>query len=148
MSHPLGNGDAGRSTAEVSLSGNNLVVVSAQVQSDLGPRVKVGASVDGSAGALILTDRPVLLKGAGTLDGWLVGTGAHEDIVNGSVGGDGTLPLGTLRGVVCAEIFDDIVLNKRVLCPAVDSEVAVAVGVVGTGVVDSPRRQVSLVELV
>jgi hypothetical protein len=61
------DGDAGRAAGEVALSGNNLVVVLTELHALGGPRVEVVLHVDGSAGALVLADGPVLLEGLGTL---------------------------------------------------------------------------------
>lgn len=101
-----------------------------------GPSIEVGLHVDRSAGALVLTNRPVLLKGRGTIDRWLVGAGALGNLVAGAVDGDGTLVLRLRRGVVGAEVLDNVVLNQRVAGPAVDGKVGVAVGVVRARVGD------------
>lgn len=50
----------------------------------------VGES-DGSSVTLLTTDRPELLEGLGTIDGWLLDTGGLEDIVGSSIAGDRTL---------------------------------------------------------
>lgn len=94
----------------------------------------------GSANALALADRPVLLKGRGALDGGLVGAGGLVDIVCSSVSGHGPLLCGAAGRVVGAVGFDDVVLDERVGSPAVDSEVAIAIGIEGTRVVDDPER--------
>lgn len=92
--------------------------------------------VDATAGALVLTNRPVLLKGPGAINGWLVGTGGLSDLVRRSVSSDGTLVLGLRGWIVGAKVFDDVVLDQRVASPAVDGKVRVAVGVVLTRVGD------------
>lgn len=135
----LANGDVGGPAAEVSLRGNNLVIVRAQFQSSGGPRVEVVCGRDGSTGALGLADGPVLVEGRGTDDGRRVYALGLVDVVCSSVGGDGALPRGTGGRVISAEVFDDVVLDERVGGPAVDGEVTVAVGVVGTTVLDCPR---------
>lgn len=86
--------------------------------------------VDGAGRALVLTNRPVLLKGPGAVDGRLVGAGGLGNLVRGAVRGDGALVLRLRRRVVRAKVLDDVVLDERVAGPAVDGEVRVAVGVV------------------
>jgi hypothetical protein len=61
------DGDAGGAAGEVALSGNNLVVVLTELHALGRPSVEVVLHVDGSAGALVLADGPVLLEGLGTL---------------------------------------------------------------------------------
>lgn len=108
-----------------------------ELETRAGPGIEVLLHWDGSAGSLLLTDRPVLLEGLGALDGWLVVTGGLVEIVDGAADGDGTLAGSAGGGVVGAKVLDDVVLDEWVLGPAVDGEVRVAVGVVGSGVGDS-----------
>lgn len=124
------NGDGSRATAKVSLGSDDLVVVSAEVQTDLGPGVKVRSRVDGAAGALVAADGPVLLKGGRANDGGLVGAGADVDVVDAAVARHLALLASSRRRVVGAKVFDNVVLDERVLGPSVHGEVAVAVGVV------------------
>jgi len=132
------DGDGGRATAEVTFGGDDLVVVRAQVQADLRPGVEVRGRVDGTSHTLALANRPILLKGPGAVDGRSVGTSADEDVVGATITDDGAL-LGCSAGrVVGSEVLDDVVLDQRVSSPAVDSEVAVAVRLVGAGVRDGP----------
>lgn len=93
---------------------------------------------DGAADALGGTDGPVLLEGAGALDGGGVGAGGDVDVVGAPVGGDGAHAGGARGGVVGAVGLDDVVLYEGVGGPAVDGEVAVAVGAVSAGVGDGP----------
>lgn len=130
------DGDLGVTSGEVTLGGNNLVVVLAKVHALAGPGVKVSLHIDGAGRALVLTNRPILLKGPGAIDGGLVGTGRLSDLVGRSIRGDGTLVLGLGRGVVGAEVLNDVVLDKGVAGPAVDGKVGVAVVVVSTRVGD------------
>jgi hypothetical protein len=130
------NGDGSTSGAEVSLCSHNLVVVLTELHALAGPRIEVSLHVDASAGALVLANRPVLLKGRGAVNRRLVGAGALRNLVRGAVGGDGALVLRLRRRVVRAEVLDNVVLDERVAGPAVDGEVGVAVGVVGTRVGD------------
>lgn len=97
----------------------------------------MSTGVDGAAGALGASDRPVLLKGPGSLDGGRVGAGAHVDVVDGAVDVDLAFFGCAGGGVVGAEVLDYVVLYKRAASPAVDGEVAVPIGIVGTRVVDS-----------
>ena len=127
----------GRATSgEVALSGNNLVVVGTQVHALAGPGIEVSLHVDRAGRALVLTNRPILLKGPGAINGRLVGAGRLSDLVGRAVRSDSTLVLGLRRGVVGTEVLDDVVLNKRVAGPAVDGKVGVAIVVVGTRVGD------------
>ena len=104
----------------------------------------MSAGVDRAAGSLAATDRPVLLESAGTLDGGSVGTGAGVDVVDGAVDSDVSLLGGARRGVVGSKVLNDVVLDQRVASPAVDGEVAVAVGIVGARVLDSSGASISI----
>lgn len=84
----------------VTLSGDDLVVVATKSHALAGPGVKVSLHVDGSARTLVLANRPVLLKGPSSIDGWLVGTGRLGDLVGRAVGGQCTLVRGLGRWVV------------------------------------------------
>lgn len=107
-----------------------------KVEADILPGLEVSTGVDRSAGTLVASNRPELLKGLVTLNGGGVDTGADVDVVDRSVNSDLTLLLAAGRGVVGAEVLNDVVLDERVLGPSVNSEVAVAVDVVSTGVLD------------
>jgi hypothetical protein len=107
-----------------------------QLHVQFSPRIEVVSDGDGSAGALGLTNRPVLLEGSSTDDGWLVGTGALVDIVGGAVADNRTLLGGSAGWVVGSEVLDDVVFDQGVLGPSVDGEVAVAVWLVSSGEVD------------
>ena len=85
------DGDGSGSSGEVTLSGDDLVVVATKSHALAGPGVKVSLHVDRSAGTLVLANRPVLLKGPSSIDGWLVGTGRLSDLVGRAVGSHGTL---------------------------------------------------------
>jgi hypothetical protein len=74
--------------------------------------VSTDLHVDATSSALILADRPVLLKGLGAIDRWLVGTGALRDLVRAAVARHGTLVLGVGGWVVGAEVLDHVVLNQ------------------------------------
>jgi hypothetical protein len=127
--------DLGTSRALVALSRHDLVVVLAQVQAVAGPSIEVILHVDAAADTLGGANRPVLLESAGSVDGGLVGTGGDRDIVCAAVGLEAALARGTAAGVVRA------VLYERVSSPAVDGEVAVALGVEGAAVVDGAEYE-------
>lgn len=76
-------------------------------------REKLGKTYDG----------PVLLEGGGSLNAGLVGTSADVDVIGAAVRGHLALLLGIGRRVVGAKVLNDVVLYKRVLRPAVHSEV-------------------------
>jgi hypothetical protein len=132
----LGDSNVRGTRGLVTLSGDNLVVVGTELQAKLGPGVEVVSSSDGTRRALVLANAPVLVEGSGTRDGGLVGADALVDIVNGAVGGDGAHVLETAAGVVGAVGLEDVVLDEGVLAPAVDGEVGVTLGRVGTLEVD------------
>jgi hypothetical protein len=125
----LRNSDGSGTAALVALSSNDLVVMGAELQARLGPSIKVGADVDRARSAVVLADGPVLVEGAGALDGRLVDALGAGDGVGAAVLGDGAELGGLRRGVVVAEGLDDVVLDERVPGPAVDGQVAVALWV-------------------
>lgn len=136
--HPSADVDVGIARAEVSLDRNNLVVQLAQSQAQVAPGIEVVANVDRAAGAVVAAHRPVLVKGGRADDGRLVDALRAVNIVDAAVRRH-LAQLGRARGrVVGAKVLDNVVLDERVLGPAVDGEVAVAVGVVAAGVVDGP----------
>ena len=133
----LRNSDGGGSTAEVSLGSNDLVIPSrSQSHAQLSPSVEVRLGRNASAGTLVAANRPELLKGRGTENGWCVGPGALVDIVGITVSIDRALLGGAGGGVVGAEVLDDVVLDEWVLGPAVDGQVAVSVWLIRSGVLD------------
>lgn len=136
-SSPLRNSHGGGARAVVTLNSKNLVIERSKLQANIAPSVEVSTSVDRAAGALVAADRPVLLESAGTLNGGSVGTGAGVDVVDGAIDVDLSLLGGARRGVVGSKVLDDVVLNQGVAGPAVDGEVAVAVGIVGARVLNS-----------
>ena len=85
---------------------------------------------DGAAGALGAAYRPVLVEGGGADNGGLVSTHAEVDVVDGAVRGYGALCLQAGGWVVGAEVFRDVVLDQGPGGPAVDGEVAVAIGLI------------------
>lgn len=112
----------------------------AKVEAVACPGIKVSLHVDAAAHTLLGADRPVLLKGPLAIDGRLVVAGGDKDIICAAVGLERALALGAAAGVVGAVRFNDVVFNKRVASPAVDSEVAVTLGVEGATVVDGAEE--------
>ena len=68
----------------------------------------------------------------------MVGASAHVNVVCCPITIDGTLLCSNNREVR-PEVFNDVVLDKRVLRPTIDSKVAVPARAVGTIVVNDPR---------
>lgn len=85
---------------------------------------------------LRVTHSPVLLERSRTSDRRLISACRLEDIICSAVGCDGTFLCGGGRGVVGAVGFGDVVLDEGVGGPAVDREVGVSGGSVGSVVVD------------
>lgn len=79
---------------------------------------------------------PKLLDGLRAVDARRVGVRRGVYVVDAAVGCDGAFLGGTGGRVVGAEAVDDVVLDERLAGPSVDGEVAVAVGFVGTGVLN------------
>lgn len=76
----------------VTLGGDDLVVeLSSQVHSVGSPGFEVSSNIDRSAGAVVLADRPILLKGRRAIDGRLVGAGRLQDAVRAAIDGDRAL---------------------------------------------------------
>jgi hypothetical protein len=110
--------------------------VRAQVQPVTRPSIKVVLHVNRATHTLGLADRPVLLESSGAVDGGLVGAGRDVDVVVAAVGRDTALVGGAGAGVVGPVAFDHVVFDERVARPAVDGQVAVALGGEGAAVVD------------
>jgi hypothetical protein len=112
--------------------------VSAELQAVGGPSVEVALGGDGSAaGTLVDTVGDVLGEGGGADDGRLVDLGVLPDVVGRAIAGDGA-DLGALSGTsTVGGVLLDVVLDKRVLSPAVDrDEDGASLGLGGTGEVD------------
>lgn len=114
------NNDVRGSGAVVTLGRDDLIVMRSQFHSKGSPCVKVGGDIDGAARTVALTNGPVLLEGRRSQDRRLVGAGRLEDLVGAAVNSDGTLCACSRRGIVVAEVFDDVVLNQGVRGPAID----------------------------
>lgn len=133
---PLADVDVGVTAAKVALDSNNLVVQLSQSQAEIAPGIEMVSNSDRAAGTVVAAHRPVLVKGGRSDDGRLVDALRAVNVVDAAVRRH-LAQLGGARGrVVGAKVLDDVVLDQRVLGPAVDGEVAVAVGVVAAGEVD------------
>lgn len=113
----------------------------AQVHANALPSIEVAldinSSADSSSGVeLGGSDGPELFEGLRAIDGRLVVSPGGEDVVVGAIAVDGTLAGSSGGWVVVTPRLDDVVLNESVTRPAVDGEVAVAVGLVCTSVCD------------
>jgi len=85
------------------------------------PGVEVALGGDGTAaGPLALPVRNVLREGGSANDGRLVGLGVLPDVVDGAVAGDSAHLLALGRASTVAGVLLNVVLNERVLGPAVD----------------------------
>jgi hypothetical protein len=113
-----GNGSA--TSALVTLGGDDLVVVGAEPHSLAGPSIKVRLHVYRAGRTLVLTNRPVLLKGPSAVDRWLVGTLRLSDLVRRAIRSHGALVGGLGGRVVRPEVLNDVVLNERVTSPTID----------------------------
>lgn len=91
---------------------------------------------DSSAHTLRSANRPILLKGRGTNDRWLVGTSGLQNIVGSTVGSDGTLLCSSAGWVIAAVGLDDVVFDEGRFGPSVDGKVSISVGSEGSGVLD------------
>jgi hypothetical protein len=134
------HGDSGRAAAKVPLRSHDLVVVLPQLQTRLLPRCKVVASRHSPARPVLTTNCPELLERPRALDRRLVRPSRLQDVVHPAVRVHCADLLRTRRRVVGPERLDDVVLDQRVLRPAVDGEVAVAVWLVVGVEVDRAAR--------
>jgi hypothetical protein len=101
------------------------------VRTDLGKMVSIHlAASDQKAFS------PVLLEGPGAVYRRLVGTGRRGDVVGSSISLEAALALGPAAGVVRAVRLHYVVFYEWVSRPAVNGEVAVALGLEGAAVVD------------
>lgn len=80
--------------------------------------------------------RPILLERSSSGNTWLIGSCSLEDIISSPIRSDRALESGGGGGIVAAVRFNDVVLDQRICCPAVNGEVAVSVGGESAGVGD------------
>ena len=131
------DGHRGRTAALITLSSKDLIIMRAELLSILGPSIEMILDRNRTTNALALSHRPELLECSSSIDRRLVGSGSLQNVVCASVRGDGALLLSSRSGVVAAVGLDDVVLDQRVACPAVERDVGVdACSVPGTGVGD------------
>lgn len=79
-----------------------------KAHASLRPGVEVSLHVDGTAGALVAANGPVLVEGLDAVDGRLLVAGGHVDIVSITVGVDSSLLLSILSGVVSTVVLNDL----------------------------------------
>ena len=78
-----------------------------------------------------------MVEGANTVDTRLVVTGALAETIGAAIAIHCPQIAGPRRRVVGPEILDDVVLDERVAGPAVNCEIAVAIGLVRAGVLNT-----------
>lgn len=156
--------DLRAAAALVALSGDNLVVVGTQSHACsgvsplhsphishiylfehtfAGPGVEVVLHVHAASNPLLGANRPVLLESPSTLNRRLVIAGRLGDLISAAISLEGALLVGIASGIVRAVRFDDVVFNEGVASPAVDCQVAVALGAEVAAVVDGAKKGVS-----
>jgi hypothetical protein len=138
------NSNCCRTTAVITLRSHNLIIMRTQRHPKACPRIEVARRGDGAASPFAGADRPVLLECGSTYDGRLVCAGGGEDVVGAAVAGDGPFLRSGGRRIIGSVVFCDVVFNQGALGPAVDRQVAVAVGAVGSRVRDRSVKVVSL----
>lgn len=87
------------------------------------PSVEEDTHVDGAAGALVVTDGPVLLEGGSSINGGSIGAGALVELVGRAIVLDGATRLASRARVVLAVRLDNVVLDKRAASPAINSKI-------------------------
>lgn len=132
--------DRRRPAALISLRSKDHVVVSTQGQTGLSPSIEVVLDGDAATDTVVLADGPVLIEGRRALNGRRVFTSGLVNLVGAAVALDTANLGGTAGGVVVAVTLDDVVLDKWVLGPAVEGEIAVAARVEIAAVGDGPVR--------
>jgi len=125
-----------RPAAGVAFGGHDHVEVGSQLQPALGPGLEVVARGNLAAGALVTPDRPKLVEGLPPLDRRLIDALRLVNVIRAAVTGDAAFALRPLAGVVAAEVLDDVVLDERLLGPAVEGQVRVALRVVRALILD------------
>lgn len=106
----LRNSNTTTSTTLIALRGNNLIIIRPHLQSQVSPSIEMIRRRDFASHTFTRANRPILLKGRGTNNGRLVGTGSCVNVVGAAVRGH-FASIGELGfGVVCAVGFEDVVL--------------------------------------
>lgn len=132
----LRNSDRSRPRTLIPLGSHNLVIMAPQPQPLIRPRLEVVTNIDTPTNPLRSPHAPKLIKRLGPLNAGLVVPRALGNGVGTAVSVEGAQPGRPRAGVVGAEALNDVVLDQRVARPAVDGEVAVALGVELSRVVD------------
>ena len=89
---------------------------------------------DGAAGALVLAHGEVLVERSSSLDGWGVGAGSFVNIVHTAIGSD-SAKVGASRARVVGTVgLNNVVLNKGVRGPPIQSDQAITTGADGASV--------------
>lgn len=104
-------------------------MVRAKVHTSVRPSLHMVVEGDSAAGAMIPSDREELGKRLSAVYAWLVNALADVEVVRAAVALEGALGVQAGARVVVAEGFDDVVLDQGAARPAVQAEVAVALGV-------------------
>jgi hypothetical protein len=120
----------------ITLRRNNHIIMVPKRQSRLSPSIEMRSHVDSATNTLRLPDGPILIKARSTHNGRRIGTAVQIDVVRRAVDSDAAFQLSASGWVISAEGLDDVVLDERVLGPAVNGEVAVASGIEGSAVRD------------
>jgi hypothetical protein len=123
-------------TALVSLSSNNLVIMVTKIHLMIPPSIEVIVHVHRSADTLGGTNGPVLLKGFRAINGRLVVTRGNIDVVGSSISVERSLVLCTWAWVIGSVGFDNVVFYEGIAGPAVDGEIAVSGWVEWSTIVD------------
>lgn len=106
----LRNSNTTTSTTLIALCGNNLIIIRPHLQSQVSPSIEMIRRRDFASHTFTRANRPILLKGRGTNNGRLVGTGSCVNVIGAAVRGH-FASIGELGfGVVCAVGFEDVVL--------------------------------------
>ena len=112
--------DGGRSARLVALGRDNHVVGGSHLEASIFPSIEMVLRGDGTAHAVVGADRPVLVEGGSAFDRRRILAGGLVDLVGAVVGLHGAELLGAGGRIVGAERFNNVILDQRVLGPAVD----------------------------
>ena len=110
----------------------------AEVHTVRSPGAEVVGSGDGTAGALVLANGPVLIESGGANDRRLVDLRVLVDIIVRTVTGQGAHMGHAVARVVASEVLQNVILNQRASSPAIDGEIGISVGGESAGERDVP----------
>ena len=119
-SHLVADSLLGTTLAIPALNSNDLEVHRAQFQTRIGPCLEVILDGDRTTGTVRFADGDVLVESGSAFNGWLVDTLVLPDSVGSTVTVDRALLCPGLRHAY--KLVDDVVLHKRIGCPAIDGE--------------------------